>query len=37
MVAVVMSAVTVGVYQGLSGYLARSSEPLLQAIQAIGR
>lgn len=37
LVAAVMSAVTIGVYQGLSWYLARSSEPLLQAIQAIGR
>lgn len=37
LIAAVMAAVTVGVYQGLSWYLARSSDPLLQAIQAIGR
>ena len=36
-IASLMAALTIGVYQGLSWYLARSSDPLLQAIQAVGR
>ena len=36
-VASAMAALTIGAHQGLSWYLARSSDPLLQAIQAIGR
>jgi len=36
-VASVMAALTIAAHQGLSWYLARSSDPLLQAIQAIGR
>jgi len=33
----VAAAVTIGIHQAMSWYLARHSEPLLQAIQAIGR